>query len=85
MRGSEAGTACRRLADGFDDRREGVAKDHGAPGAEAVEVFVAVGVPQVGAEGALDERRIAADRAKRPYRRVHAAGQQCSRPLLQLP
>ena len=35
--------------DGFDDGREGVAEDHGAPGAEVVDVAVAVGVSEVSA------------------------------------
>jgi hypothetical protein len=50
--------------DGFDDGREGVAEDHGAPGAEVVDVAVAVGVVEVGALGALDEGRRAADGAE---------------------
>ena len=33
--------------DGFNDGRKGVAEDHGAPGAEVVDVAVAVGVGEV--------------------------------------
>jgi hypothetical protein len=83
--GSEAGSARGGLLNRLDHRGEGVAQDHGAPGAEAVEVAVAVGIPQPRSGGALDEGRIAADRAERPHRRIHTTGQQTRRPHLQLP
>ena len=50
--GAEAGGVRGGALDGFDDGREGVAEDHGAPGAEVVDVAVAVGVGEVGACGA---------------------------------
>jgi hypothetical protein len=60
--------------DGFDDGREGVPEDHGTPGAEVVDVAVAIGVPEVGAFAADDEGRVAADGAKGTDRRVDSAG-----------
>ena len=49
--GPEAGSSGGGLLDGFDDGGEGVAEDHGAPGAEEVEVAVAVDVVEVGSAG----------------------------------
>ena len=76
--------ARRRLLDRLHDRREGVAQDHRSPGAEVVDVAVAVRVPQVRAFGARDEWRIAADGAKGADRRVDAAGEELFGALLQL-
>src|SRR5207253_10729666 len=75
---------CRRLLDGFDDRREGVAEDHGTPGAEEVEVAVAVGVEEICALGVGHERRIAAYCAKGPHGRVDASGEESFGTKLQL-
>ncbi len=47
--GSEAGGVGGGALNGFDDGRKGVAEDHGTPGAEVVDVAVAVGVGEVGA------------------------------------
>jgi len=44
----------------FDHGRMAVAQDHRAPGADVVDVALAVGVPEVGALGARDEARRAA-------------------------
>src|ERR1700733_4903519 len=54
---AEAGAVCRRFLDGFDDGRKGVAEDHGAPGAEVVDVAVAISVPEPGPFAANDEGR----------------------------
>ncbi len=61
-----------RLAHG----RVVVADDHRAPGTDVVDVAVAVDVVQVGAIGAFDEERLAADRLERAHRRIDAARQQ---------
>ena len=57
------------------DSRVGVAVDQRAPRAHPVDVAIAVDVEQLGALGALDEDRVAADRAHRAHRRVDAARQ----------
>ena len=67
-RAAASATAC-------DDRRVRVAVDQRAPRADPVDVAVAVDVDELGALAALDEDRVAADRAHRADRRVHAAGQ----------
>ena len=61
--------------DGLDDRRKGVAEDHRPPGAEVVDVAVAVGVGEPRALGVGDERRGSADGAEGPDGRVDAAGE----------
>ena len=85
VRSAKAGAAPGRLADGLDHGRKRVAQNHWPPGAEAVQVAVAVRIPQVRAVGPLDKRRIAPDRAKRSHRRIHAPRQQARGPRLQLP
>ena len=72
--GSEARATGGRLLDGLDHGREGVAEDHGPPGAEEVEVAVAVDVVEVGSFGVADERRVTADGAEGPDGRVDASG-----------
>ena len=52
----------------------GVAEDQGAPGADEVQVLVAVGVPDAGALAAGDEGRLATHGAKGADGAVHAAG-----------
>src|SRR4051812_30833847 len=73
--GSEAGGAVGGPADGLDSVREGVAEDHGTPGAEEIEVAVAVFIVEPGAFGVSDEWRLAADGAKGAYGRVDSAGE----------
>ena len=63
------------VADGVDDLRVGVAVDQRAPGADPVDVAVVVDVDQLGALGAIDEDRVAPDRAHRADGGVDAAGQ----------
>ena len=53
-----------------------MAEKHGAPGADVVEVFVAVNVDQVLALAAINDQRFSGDRAKRAHRTVDAADQQ---------
>ena len=73
-----AGGRCaerRALRGGLDDRRDDVrvrvAVDERAPRADPVDVAVVVDVDELGALGAVDEDRVAADRAHRADRRVH--------------
>ncbi len=74
-RGSaEAGGVAGCALDGFDHGRKGVAQNHGTPGAEVVDVAIAVGVEEIRALGAVDKRRIAAHGAKGTHGRVDAAG-----------
>jgi len=80
---AKTGGAVRGALDGLDDRGEGVAENHGAPGAEVVNVSVAVGVGEVGALRALDEGRRAAYCAKGPDRGVDAAGEEMLGALLE--
>ncbi len=60
-----------------------MAQDHRSPGAEVVDVAVAVGVGEIGAFCALDKRRSAADRAEGPHGRVDAAGKEALGALLE--
>jgi hypothetical protein len=55
-----------------------VAEDHGTPGAEVVDVAVAVGIGEPCALGSFYEGRRAADRSKGTNRRVDAAGKKRS-------
>ena len=74
-RGSaEAGGVARGAFNGFDNRGKGVAQNHRPPGAEVVDVAVAVRVGDPGSVGALDKRWRAAHCAKRPHRRVDPTG-----------
>ncbi len=82
--GAEADASGCGLLHGFHHLRGGVAENHGAPGAEVVEVAIAVGIPEIGAFGADNEWRLAADSTKGTHRRVDAAGEQSFRPLLEL-
>ena len=72
--GSEAGRAARGGADLFYGWREGVAEDHGSPGAEEVEVTVAVLVIEPRAFGMGEERGLAADGTEGADGRVDSAG-----------
>ena len=60
--------------DGLDDGGVGVAEDDGAVALDEVDVAAALDVPHVGALGAVDEVRRAADAAEGAHRRVHPAG-----------
>lgn len=68
-----AGALLRRLLNGFDHRRMGVAEDHRAPGAHVVDVRIAVDVGDVRAFRMVDERRRAAHVRIGADRAVHAA------------
>src|SRR5262245_44013564 len=59
---------------GRHDTRVRVAQDEWTPGANVVEVAVAIDVVEVRPFPAGDEQRVATDRPKRPRRTVDAAG-----------
>ena len=80
---AEACGVARRSLDGFDDRWKCVAENHRTPRSEIVDISIAVGVVEIRALGALNEWRGAADRAKCPHRRVHAARKEPLGALLQ--
>ena len=82
-RGAETGRVARGALNGFDHRRKGVAQDHRPPGAEIVDIAVAVGVGEPGALSAFDKRRRAAHRAEGPHGRVDAAGEEALGALLE--
>jgi len=60
-----------------------VAEDHGTPGAEVVDIAIAVRVDDPSAMGPLDKRRRAADCTKSSHRRVDAARKKSLGSLLQ--
>ena len=80
--GSEAGAFGGSLLDGFDDGREGVAEDHGSPGAEEIEVAVAVFVVEPGAFGSGEKGRLSANGAEGADGGVDASGEELFGPLL---
>ncbi len=79
-----AGAARRGLVDGRDHIGVGVAEDKRAPGADPVDVAVAVGVDQLAALAAIDEDRLAAELPHRPHGRVDPARHDPQRPTVQL-
>ena len=62
--------AAHRLLERRDHTRMRVAEDQRPPGEDVVEIAVAVDVDEVRALAALDEERVAADRAERAHRRA---------------
>ena len=60
--------------DGGNDFRMGVAENRRPPGADVINQFIAVHVPDVRAFGPVDEERLAADGAERAHGRIDAAG-----------
>ena len=78
-RRAERQSVPRRRDDRFHDRRMRVAEDGRPPGADVVEIALAVGIPQVGAFAARDEARRAADGSKRAHRGVDAGGNRALR------
>ena len=61
-----------------------VTQNHGAPGADVVNIALAVRVPKVGALRAGDKTRRSTDCLEGPYRRVHAARDHAPRTLEKL-
>ncbi len=58
----------------LDDARRGVAMDRRTPGADVIDVFIAVDVADLGAAGVIDEEGIASDGAKGADGGIDAAG-----------
>jgi len=81
--GAKAGGVAGGALDGFDYGREGVAEDHGTPGAEVVDVAVAVGVGEVGSLSALDKGGGSADGFECADGGVDAAGEEALGALLE--
>src|SRR5688572_3384598 len=71
-RRAEGQRARGRVLHRLHHRRVRVTGDHRAPGGDVVDVALALGVPQMGARGALEEGRRAADGAERTHRRIDA-------------
>lgn len=59
---------------GFNHGRMVVAEDHRTPGADVIDVAATFGIPHVGAFGATDKARCAANALESAYGRIHAAG-----------
>ena len=70
--------------DGLEHLGVRVAEDQGPPRADVVDEAVAVDVDQLRALAAVDEERVAPDRAHRAHRRVDAAGQARQRAPVEL-
>ena len=49
-------------------------ENRGTPRSDVIDIFVAIHVPNPCALGSIDEKRLAADRAKRAHGGIHAAG-----------
>ena len=60
--------------DRVDDLGMTVAEDHRPPGADVIDIGIAVDIIDFRAGGAFDEDRFAADGAKGAHRTVDAAG-----------
>jgi hypothetical protein len=70
---SEREPAADAVSDGCDDLRVGVTEDHGPPGADIIDVALAVGVEEVGSGRTLEEDGVSAHAAEGPHRGVHTA------------
>jgi hypothetical protein len=73
IRNAKAGAVLGRGFDGGNNFRMRVAKNGRAPGADVINIFVAVHVPHARAFGAVDEKRLAADGAESADGGIHAA------------
>jgi len=72
--GTEREAVERGFLHGFEHGGVAVAQDHRAPGADVVDVFLAIGVPEVGALGALHKAGRATDGTEGAHGGVHATG-----------
>ena len=81
---AEAGALAGGVDDGFDDLGGGVAEQERSPGADVIDIRVAVGVVDVSALAAYQEGRFSADGAEGTHGRVDAAGDQLFGALLKL-
>jgi hypothetical protein len=83
-RRAERQTAERRIADRSDDLGMGMTEDQRPPRADIVDVAGTVGVGDACAGAGDEEARRAADRAKRPHRRIDPTRDVLLRTLKQL-
>ncbi len=60
--------------DGLHDLGMAVAEDHRSPGADVIDIGVAVGIVNLGTLGALNEQRVAAHRLEGPHGAVDPPG-----------
>ena len=72
--GAERQTRVNGGVHGFNHGRMVVAEDHRTPGADVIDVAATFGIPHVGAFGATDKARCAANTLESAYGRIHAAG-----------
>src|SRR3990172_1500626 len=70
-RGAERAALLGGFENGFEYRFGGVAEDHGAPGADVVDILVAVDIIDFGAFGRFNEDRPHIYAAERPHGRIH--------------
>ena len=54
----------------------GVPKNHRPPGADVIDVAIAIEIEQIRPFAAREKNRLAADAAESPRRAIHAAGHQ---------
>ena len=73
---AEAGATCGLRGDGLRDLWIGVAEEERAPGADEIEVAVAVGVVEILGFAAVDDERVGLDGAEGADGRVDAADEQ---------
>src|SRR5690349_20894396 len=70
---AEAGAGCERFARCLHDGRMRVAQQQRSPGADVIDILVAVRIEDVRALAARDEQRRSADAAESSHRRIDAA------------
>jgi len=71
---AEAGSDAERALQGREDFGMAVAQEQGAPGADVIDILVAIHVEDAGAFAAGDKGRIAAHGPEGAHRRIDAAG-----------
>jgi len=81
--GAKAEAVQCRFLHGFQHGRVTMSQDHRAPGTDVVDIALVIGIPEVGALGALHKTGGAADGFEGANRRVHAAGNALLRPFKQ--
>src|SRR5919197_5248137 len=82
-RRAEAGAVAGALGNRLDDAGVGVSEDQRSPGAEVVEILIAVLVPDPGAEAPPDEQRVAPDRFEGANGAVDASRQESNGALVE--
>jgi hypothetical protein len=72
--GAEAGADGESALEGLEDRGMAMAEQQRSPGADVIDVFVAIDIEDVRPLAAGDEHRLATDTAEGAHRGVDAAG-----------